>query len=207
MNPSIYGIESWIGSSATSLTRAGSPTGSASSGVSQPLAGRIQPSTPKAKLAVDILVVTPESNVGVINGKKLYSSRKKTVAGSAKKLLTTTTTPVSLPPGLSTTIIPPSPSIDPLLAPEYSHNPAGPASSSATNFKCPQCDKIYKGKHARSIWRRHLQDKHGIPLSSQPRRTRWDNGTFLHLSNLFRLSRADICFTNDVQMRIDPRTR
>ncbi|SCV70813.1 BQ2448_3575 [Microbotryum intermedium] len=62
-----------------------------------------------------------------------------------------------------------------LLAPEYTANPAGPASSSDTDFKCSYCDKIYKGKHARSIWRRHLQDKHGIPLASQPRRTRWDN--------------------------------
>ncbi|KDE09007.1 hypothetical protein MVLG_00729 [Microbotryum lychnidis-dioicae p1A1 Lamole] len=62
-----------------------------------------------------------------------------------------------------------------LLAPDYTANPAGPASSSDTDFKCSYCDKIYKGKHARSIWRRHLQDKHGIPLASQPRRTRWDN--------------------------------
>ncbi|CEH15745.1 hypothetical protein CBOM_04964 [Ceraceosorus bombacis] len=41
-------------------------------------------------------------------------------------------------------------------------------------FACPYCDKSYNGKHARSIWRRHLQDKHAIPLSQQPRRTRWD---------------------------------
>jgi hypothetical protein len=41
-------------------------------------------------------------------------------------------------------------------------------------FCCPYCDKQYAGKHARSIWRRHLQDKHAIPLSQQPRRTRWD---------------------------------
>ncbi|UZJ53329.1 hypothetical protein CBS101457_002649 [Exobasidium rhododendri] len=41
-------------------------------------------------------------------------------------------------------------------------------------FACPYCDKRYAGKHARSIWRRHLQDKHAIPLSQQPRRTRWD---------------------------------
>ncbi|GAA5906079.1 hypothetical protein JCM8208_006336 [Rhodotorula glutinis] len=60
------------------------------------------------------------------------------------------------------------------LAPEYTANPAGPASSADVDFKCPQCDKVYRGKHARSIWRRHLQDKHGIPLSQQPRRTRWD---------------------------------
>lgn len=64
------------------------------------------------------------------------------------------------------------------LAPDYTLNPAGPASSSTTSFKCPHegCEKVYKGKHARSIWRRHLQDKHGIPLAQQPRRTRWDNG-------------------------------
>ncbi|KAJ9476444.1 hypothetical protein PHBOTO_000094 [Pseudozyma hubeiensis] len=41
-------------------------------------------------------------------------------------------------------------------------------------FPCTYCDKVYTGKHARSIWRRHLQDKHNIPLSAQPRRTRWD---------------------------------
>lgn len=41
-------------------------------------------------------------------------------------------------------------------------------------FVCPHCEKRYVGKHARSIWRRHLQDKHAIPLSVQPRRTRWD---------------------------------
>ncbi|EST06666.1 hypothetical protein PSEUBRA_004580 [Kalmanozyma brasiliensis GHG001] len=43
-----------------------------------------------------------------------------------------------------------------------------------TAFPCTYCDKVYTGKHARSIWRRHLQDKHNIPLSAQPRRTRWD---------------------------------
>lgn len=69
-----------------------------------------------------------------------------------------------------------------LLAPDYTLNPAGPASSAEIDFKCPNCNKIYRGKHARSIWRRHLQDKHGIPLSMQPRRTRWDNGPLLFLS-------------------------
>lgn len=43
-------------------------------------------------------------------------------------------------------------------------------------FPCPYCEKKYTGKHARSIWRRHLQDKHEIPLALQPRKTRWDNG-------------------------------
>ncbi|SPO41525.1 uncharacterized protein PSFLO_07007 [Pseudozyma flocculosa] len=44
----------------------------------------------------------------------------------------------------------------------------------ANMFACPHCEKTYTGRHARSIWRRHLQDKHNIPLSIQPRRTRWD---------------------------------
>ena len=70
----------------------------------------------------------------------------------------------------------PAPTNPLYLAPEYTANPAGPASSADVDFKCPQCDKVYRGKHARSIWRRHLQDKHGIPLSQQPRRTRWDTG-------------------------------
>jgi hypothetical protein len=43
-------------------------------------------------------------------------------------------------------------------------------------YPCPFCNKNYGGKHARSIWRRHLSNKHGIPLNLQPRRTRWDNG-------------------------------
>ncbi|TIA89547.1 hypothetical protein E3P99_01995 [Wallemia hederae] len=41
--------------------------------------------------------------------------------------------------------------------------------------QCEHCDKAYSGKHARSILRRHYQEKHGIPLTAQPRRTRWDN--------------------------------
>ncbi|OAV96508.1 hypothetical protein PTTG_00964 [Puccinia triticina 1-1 BBBD Race 1] len=47
--------------------------------------------------------------------------------------------------------------------------------SEVTVYDCEYCDKTYQGKHARSIWRRHLSDKHKIPLSTQPRRTRWDN--------------------------------
>ncbi|CAG8590512.1 7056_t:CDS:2 [Funneliformis caledonium] len=39
-------------------------------------------------------------------------------------------------------------------------------------FPCTECDKIYRGKNARSILRRHLKDKHKI---EQPRGTRWDN--------------------------------
>ncbi|CAG8710620.1 6087_t:CDS:2, partial [Acaulospora colombiana] len=37
---------------------------------------------------------------------------------------------------------------------------------------CEECGKIYRGKNARSILRRHLKDKHKI---EQPRATRWDN--------------------------------
>lgn len=49
--------------------------------------------------------------------------------------------------------------------------------SEVTIYDCEYCEKTYQGKHARSIWRRHLSDKHKIPLATQPRRTRWDNGT------------------------------
>lgn len=47
--------------------------------------------------------------------------------------------------------------------------------SEVTIYDCEYCEKTYQGKHARSIWRRHLSDKHKIPLATQPRRTRWDN--------------------------------
>ena len=43
-------------------------------------------------------------------------------------------------------------------------------------YTCRGCRKTYDGKNARSVARRHLQDKHGIPLSQQARRTRWDIG-------------------------------
>jgi len=43
-------------------------------------------------------------------------------------------------------------------------------------YTCRGCRKTYDGKNARSVARRHLQDKHGIPLSQQARRTRWDLG-------------------------------
>ena len=42
-------------------------------------------------------------------------------------------------------------------------------------YTCRSCRKTYDGKNARSVARRHLQDKHGIPLSKQARRTRWDH--------------------------------
>jgi len=45
-------------------------------------------------------------------------------------------------------------------------------------YTCRGCRKTYDGKNARSVARRHLQDKHGIPLSQQARRTRWDMGKF-----------------------------
>ncbi|CED82547.1 hypothetical protein [Phaffia rhodozyma] len=54
----------------------------------------------------------------------------------------------------------------------FDFNPS--AGKEGGEYECFVCDKIYTGKHARSIWRRHLSDKHKIPLSAQPRRTRWD---------------------------------
>lgn len=46
------------------------------------------------------------------------------------------------------------------------------------SYSCDACSKLYQGKNARSVWRRHLQDKHGVPLAMQPRKTRWDSGQF-----------------------------
>jgi len=43
-------------------------------------------------------------------------------------------------------------------------------------YTCRVCSKTYDGKNARSVARRHLQDKHGVPLAVQKRRTRWDIG-------------------------------
>jgi hypothetical protein len=43
-------------------------------------------------------------------------------------------------------------------------------------YTCRVCAKTYDGKNARSVARRHLQDKHGVPLSLQGRRSRWDDG-------------------------------
>ena len=65
-----------------------------------------------------------------------------------------------------------SANIDDLLA--LSRQAQLEAGGDTNVFVCPHCQKRYVGRHARSIWRRHLQDKHSIPLSVQPRRTRWD---------------------------------
>ena len=54
-------------------------------------------------------------------------------------------------------------------------------------YTCRGCRKTYDGKNARSVARRHLQDKHGIPLSQQARRTRWDIGELPLTSSFFLL--------------------
>ncbi|WVQ85931.1 hypothetical protein IAT38_008099 [Cryptococcus sp. DSM 104549] len=41
-------------------------------------------------------------------------------------------------------------------------------------YTCRVCGKTYDGKNSRSVARRHLQDKHGVPLAVQSRRSRWD---------------------------------
>lgn len=56
-----------------------------------------------------------------------------------------------------------------------------PGQSMFEMYTCRACRKTYDGKNARSVARRHLQDKHGIPLSKQARRTRWDLGTYTFL--------------------------
>jgi len=43
-------------------------------------------------------------------------------------------------------------------------------------YTCRVCSKTYDGRNARSVARRHLQDKHGLSLGNQPRRSRWDGG-------------------------------
>ncbi|BGP24103.1 proteophosphoglycan ppg4 [Rhodotorula toruloides] len=105
------------------------------------------------------------------------SSTKPAAAPSKPKKSTTSTASSSKPTPTPRAPSSKASSTEPstFLAPSYTLNPAGPASNSEIDFECPHCDKKYRGKHARSIWRRHLQDKHGIPLSAQPRRTRWDN--------------------------------
>lgn len=46
-------------------------------------------------------------------------------------------------------------------------------------YTCRCCRKTYTGKNARSVARRHLQDKHGVPLVLQERRSRWDKSESL----------------------------
>jgi hypothetical protein len=46
-------------------------------------------------------------------------------------------------------------------------------------YTCRVCAKTYDGRNARSVARRHLQDKHGVPLKLQGRRSRWDDGESL----------------------------
>ncbi|WVQ87651.1 hypothetical protein IAS59_001378 [Cryptococcus gattii] len=57
------------------------------------------------------------------------------------------------------------------------HPDAHRADSAYTAWKlitCRVCGKTYDGKNGRSVARRHLQDKHGMPLAAQSRRSRWD---------------------------------
>jgi hypothetical protein len=59
--------------------------------------------------------------------------------------------------------------------PEQHHTlPGGLLPSRFEQYTCRMCRKTYEGRNARSVARRHLQDKHDVPLASQPRRSRWD---------------------------------
>ncbi|EJT97300.1 hypothetical protein DACRYDRAFT_102419 [Dacryopinax primogenitus] len=42
-------------------------------------------------------------------------------------------------------------------------------------YDCPWCDKTYTGANARSVWRRHAQEKHNLPTLLR-KRSRWDTG-------------------------------
>lgn len=57
----------------------------------------------------------------------------------------------------------------------------GTHQSQYEQYTCRVCRKTYDGKNARSVARRHLQDKHGVPLAVQERRTRWDTGGCIHV--------------------------
>lgn len=60
---------------------------------------------------------------------------------------------------------------------QYSQAPCPEGYKSAFEmYTCRVCAKTYDGKNARSVARRHLQDKHNVPLALQERRTRWDGG-------------------------------
>lgn len=63
-----------------------------------------------------------------------------------------------------------------LHPPEKDRPGFGGYSSQWEMYTCRVCSKTYDGKNARSVARRHLQDKHGVPLSVQARRSRWDCG-------------------------------
>ncbi|KAK4685052.1 hypothetical protein P7C73_g5108, partial [Tremellales sp. Uapishka_1] len=53
-------------------------------------------------------------------------------------------------------------------------HPPGTNGSTFEMYTCRICAKTYDGKNARSVARRHLADRHGIPLAVQKRRSRWD---------------------------------
>lgn len=86
----------------------------------------------------------------------------------------------------------------PALSPSNSHeainqysksqepHSAGEGQSKWEMYTCRACRKTYDGKNARSVARRHLQDKHGIPLGRQARRTRWDQGESTHVPLAFQ---------------------
>jgi hypothetical protein len=75
---------------------------------------------------------------------------------------------------------PPALSSDESHVPINQYNKGNPPEGSRWEmYTCRGCRKTYDGKNARSVARRHLQDKHGIPLSQQARRTRWDAGKSL----------------------------
>jgi hypothetical protein len=61
-----------------------------------------------------------------------------------------------------------------LIPPSVENQKASPFEQ----YTCRLCRKTYEGRNARSVARRHLQDKHQVPLSRQQRRTRWDTGEY-----------------------------
>lgn len=49
-------------------------------------------------------------------------------------------------------------------------------------YFCAKCGKEYGSDNGRSIWKRHIAEKHGVPLSSQPHKSRWDRSELFFLA-------------------------
>ncbi|KAL7424617.1 hypothetical protein Q5752_000301 [Cryptotrichosporon argae] len=59
-------------------------------------------------------------------------------------------------------------------------------------YTCRVCYKAYDGRNARSVARRHLQDKHGVKLEWQKRRTRWESVNPVRPAEVVRAQRERV---------------
>ncbi|KZT58570.1 hypothetical protein CALCODRAFT_494662 [Calocera cornea HHB12733] len=76
----------------------------------------------------------------------------------------------------------PQPSPNTWFIPYHAPGPSGPNPltfdfpKGTVKYDCPWCDKSYTGANARSVWRRHAQEKHNLPTLLR-KRSRWDTGS------------------------------